>query len=87
MSSPRSYRIAIYGSKDQTHGIYTVQLDTNAPFAATGRIAGTGVAQQQLFKADDLESGKEHQVTIINGQQAWLDIDYLVYDTDVGGAE
>ena len=78
-----SYRIALYGTHNYDHGTFSVQLDSQAAFSASG-VSSDQVIGQQLYRADNLSANQTHQITITNSQAAWLDLDYIVYETAIG---
>lgn len=76
-------RIALYGTHNSDHGTFSVKLDSNDLFSANGLSSGQEIGQE-LFRADNLAQNQTHQITITNSQQAWLDLDYIVFQAEVG---
>ena len=76
-------RVGLYGTHSFDHGTFSIQLDSAPPFSASGLSTSQAIGQE-LYKTSGLNANQTHQITITNSQAAWLDLDYIVYETQVG---
>ncbi|EGO00238.1 hypothetical protein SERLA73DRAFT_180711 [Serpula lacrymans var. lacrymans S7.3] len=77
----------IYGSKRSNHGTYTVTVD-GATYPHNDGNSAVNLFQQTLFNISGLTQGM-HSLTITNtgtGSQ-YVDIDLIVWQSEVGGAD
>lgn len=75
--------VAVYGSKNVDHGDFTVNIDGNNRRQSGNRtVAQTALYQTPLFLDDSLATGP-HTLTILNLQEAILDIDYITWTSSV----
>lgn len=73
--------VGIYGAKRGNHGPYQVQVD-NQQFPAGNGVASPDAFNQTLFSTS-LQKGV-HTVTLTNGANTYLDVDYISWQTSVG---
>ncbi|KAF8530514.1 hypothetical protein BU17DRAFT_79290 [Hysterangium stoloniferum] len=75
-----------FSARRDNHGNYTVKLDQNAPFTASG-FAQVNTFQKPLFVASGLEY-TSHQLTITNvpvsAHDTWLDLDFVTIERQIG---
>ncbi|KAF9526515.1 hypothetical protein CPB83DRAFT_857656 [Crepidotus variabilis] len=73
--------VSIFGAVRSNHGKYHVQLD-NTTFPSVSGAATTERFNYTLFSSK-LDQGL-HNVTLMNDENAFLDVDYVVFDTTIG---
>lgn len=67
--------VGIYGAKRGNHGPYQVQVD-NQQFPAVNGSSSPDAFNQTLFSTSGLQKGL-HTVTLTNGANTYLDVDYV----------
>ncbi|KAG6902098.1 hypothetical protein C0995_004278 [Termitomyces sp. Mi166 len=77
--------VEIFGAKRGNHGPYTIKVDNTTYPAQNGSVPDPGLFQQSLFLVNGLQQG-QHEVTITNGGNTYVDIDYISWVADVGGS-
>lgn len=76
--------VSIFGSKRGNHGFYQVTVDGNVVSIATGQVADPGQFQVPLFTSTGLNEGF-HTVKLTNQGGTFLDVDFITYESSVGG--
>ncbi|KAJ7132777.1 hypothetical protein C8R43DRAFT_1023299 [Mycena crocata] len=74
----------IFGSKRVNHGFYQITVDGNAFSPNTGQAPDPGQFQVPLFSSPPLPQGT-HTVTITNQGTSFVDIDFITWQSSVGG--
>lgn len=77
-------RVAVFGSKRQNHGFFQVAVDGNVVSVVTGQVPDPGQFQVPLFSSGLLSEGF-HTVKVTNQGATFLDIDFITYESSVGG--
>ncbi|KAF8876701.1 hypothetical protein CPB84DRAFT_1752361 [Gymnopilus junonius] len=73
--------VGIYGAKRPGHGEYTIKLD-NHVFPTLSGASNVSVYNQTLFQTT-VPNG-QHTITLINAEDATLDVDYVSFEGQVG---
>ena len=80
--------MAIYGTTKNDHGTFSVKVDSDAPLSATTKSNSGAAVPAEVFRRDGLDPTQTHKVVYTSTQEsAWLDLDYIVYETLIGAEE
>ncbi|KAJ7287562.1 hypothetical protein C8J57DRAFT_590483 [Mycena rebaudengoi] len=77
-------RVSVFGSKRGNHGFYQVTVDGNVVSVVTGQVPDPGQFQVPLFSSALLNEGF-HTVKLTNQGSTFLDIDFITYESSIGG--
>ncbi|KAG6837000.1 hypothetical protein H0H93_016460 [Arthromyces matolae] len=77
--------VQIYGAKLPDHGSYVVKVDNTTYPTQNGSLPAPGEYQTSLFAVNGLQQGP-HTITLTNQGTNFVDIDYISWITDIGGA-
>ncbi|KAF9462269.1 hypothetical protein BDZ94DRAFT_1166160 [Collybia nuda] len=75
--------VQIFGAKRGNHGSFQVKVDDTLFPSISGNAADPGLYQQQLFSTTTLNQGL-HVVTLTNQEKAFVDIDFITWQTNMG---